>query len=261
MFGIIAFTTLFAFALSARANVDPNTPGPNTIYKVGGKCHIEWFGDKNSTTTWKNMAIELMTGDNYHMVHLTTVATGLDGTHDGTFDHTCPDVDPHSAIYFYQFSAQGADKQWTTRFAIADATGKTTPPAQNIQPVSGAAIPWGVGVLVDASAAVPAPNFDSSAAPSSTLVSSPASTPSMSAPFSSSSQTSVTSVIIKTSGPSTSGPSGFSTISSSPIPTPTPSTNGTSTPQGNGAVVSGRLQLWKAAAALGASAVAFIFLL
>lgn len=105
------------------------------------------------------MTIQLMTGDNYNMVHITTVATGRDGTADGTFDWICPEVIPNSAIYFYQFrSPHTPNYQWTTRFTIASSTGQTTPPTNNTQP-NGANIPWGTGALKDPSTAVPAPVF------------------------------------------------------------------------------------------------------
>ena len=43
----------------------------------------------------------------------------------------------------------GLDPTWTTRFAIADANGKTTAPANANQPEGGSpAIPWGQGQLV-----------------------------------------------------------------------------------------------------------------
>ncbi|KAF8075242.1 hypothetical protein FPV67DRAFT_1777928 [Lyophyllum atratum] len=160
MFGTFTLTALLASAslLVVRADVGPTVPGPGTIYKEGKKCHIEWTGDAGSKTAWKNMAIELMTGDNFNMKHLTTVATGLDGTVAGTFDHPCPAVNPNSAIYFYQFSAPGATtKQWATRFAIASPSGATTPPPNALQPTTNAPIPWGVGALADPSKAVPAP--------------------------------------------------------------------------------------------------------
>ncbi|KAL0579639.1 hypothetical protein V5O48_002335, partial [Marasmius crinis-equi] len=70
---------------------------------------------------------------------------------DGTYDFECPAVDPYSAIYFFQYTAEGASgTQWTTRFTIADKDGKSVPPANSTQP-DGAAIPWGVGHLAAAS--------------------------------------------------------------------------------------------------------------
>jgi len=89
------------------------------------------------------------------------VATGLDGTKDGVFQFTCPEVDPYSAIYFYQFTAPNAEeKTWATRFTILSPTGESVPPPNARQPgTNGAAIPWGVGKLVDASLAVPPPAY------------------------------------------------------------------------------------------------------
>lgn len=67
-------------------------------------------------------------------------------------------VNPYSAIYFYQFTAPGSpNKTWTTRFTIASPTGETVPPPNANQPGSNAAIPWGVGALADPSTANPPP--------------------------------------------------------------------------------------------------------
>ncbi|KAF5316284.1 hypothetical protein D9619_006814 [Psilocybe cf. subviscida] len=162
MFSRNVFTALLALSapLSAFADVTPSEPGPGDVFNVGQPCNIVWTGDRpDSGVSWKNMAIELMTGDNFNMVHITTVATGQDGSVDGKFSYTCPEVTPNSAIYFYQFTAPGAiNATWTTRFTLASATGATTPPANANQPgAGGAAIPWGVGALVDPSKAVAAP--------------------------------------------------------------------------------------------------------
>ena len=81
------------------------------------------------------------------MVHITS-------TYFEPFLH-CPEVNPYSAVYFYQYSSQQTSvKIWTTRFTIASAAG-TTPPAN---PGLNYPIPWRIGNLVDFSKAVPAPN-------------------------------------------------------------------------------------------------------
>jgi hypothetical protein len=51
-----------------------------------------------------------MSGSNNNMSFVTNVASGLDGT-DATltpFNWTCPEVDPYSAIYFYQVCCPSA---------------------------------------------------------------------------------------------------------------------------------------------------------
>jgi len=167
MFTSIVFTTLLASSavLLSHAIVAPNEPGPGDSFNEGASCHIAWAGDttSGSATAWKGMAIELMSGPNEAMVHLTTVATDQDGTVAGTFDYTCPQVTPNSAIYFYQFSSGGAgptNLTWTGRFTIAGTDGSTTPPTETEQ-WDGQTVQWGHGTLVDASSAVAAPTFNS----------------------------------------------------------------------------------------------------
>lgn len=163
MFTTNAFVLLaLAVPFLVRADVNPTVPAPEAIYNTGSPCLIAWTGDSNSTTIWKNMAIQLMSGSNFNMMPITTVATGQDGTVSGQFTFTCPQVIPNSAIYFYQFtSANTPDVAWTTRFAIASSSGQTTLPANATQPDDGAAIPWGTGRLANPSLAI-APPFASS---------------------------------------------------------------------------------------------------
>ncbi|KNZ74987.1 hypothetical protein J132_05386 [Termitomyces sp. J132] len=250
MFATFALTALLASAslLRVRADVTPSDPGPGVVYKVGGTCHIAWVGDTQSETSWKNMAIQLMTGDNLNMIHLTTVATGLDGTVDGTFDHICPSVSPNAPIYFYQFTSPNAPvKEWTTRFTIASSTGATTAPTNNTQP-NGAAIPWGTGALTDPSTAVQPPPFAAVASGGST---------SFGALTSAAALASVT--------PASSG---FGTLLSASAVRVTPSAavsasaNSTSATKDNAAVAVGAdSRLWQAAMALTASTIAFAVLL
>ncbi|KDN47775.1 hypothetical protein RSAG8_03195, partial [Rhizoctonia solani AG-8 WAC10335] len=100
------------------------------------------------------MNVQLMTGDNLSMVHITTVAQDIDATDatKNTYTYTCPDVTPNSAIYFYQFSDPSDPKNllWTTRWTLASADGTTTTPTETTQP-NGDKIPWGKGALVDPS--------------------------------------------------------------------------------------------------------------
>lgn len=74
MFTKKSFVALLAFAapLLVRADVTPTEPAPGASFNAGTTCAVGWDGDANSTTVWKNMAIELMTGDNFDMVHLTS---------------------------------------------------------------------------------------------------------------------------------------------------------------------------------------------
>ncbi|KAH6915677.1 hypothetical protein BKA70DRAFT_1253458 [Coprinopsis sp. MPI-PUGE-AT-0042] len=160
MFNKIAALTSVLFAASAlvRAEVTPSEPGPGSSYTAGETCTVSWDGDRDSDTIWKDMSIQLMTGDNFNMVHLSTIASDLDGTISGRFNYPCPEVIPYSTIYFYQFTSPHTDvKTWATRFTITSPEGESVPPENDTQPGTNAPIPWGVGALADPSIANPPP--------------------------------------------------------------------------------------------------------
>ncbi|KAI0312147.1 hypothetical protein OF83DRAFT_1287085 [Amylostereum chailletii] len=85
------------------------------------------------------------------------VAT-LDGTKESTFSYTCPGVTLHAPVYFYQFTAQGQDATWATRFTIATTDGTAEPAPEHGQP-DGQLIDWGT--------ATPSPSYLSSSPSSS----------------------------------------------------------------------------------------------
>ncbi|KAK4049702.1 hypothetical protein OIV83_003977 [Microbotryomycetes sp. JL201] len=132
----------------AVAQVTPSAPGPNDVYREGQQCEAQWTPDTSGD--WASFDIDLMSGSNLNMNQVTRVASGLDGTSSATTSITfdCPNVTPNSKIYFLQFSQDGKDPQWTTRFTIAAADGSTTTPANSTQP-GGQAIPWGMGQLAE----------------------------------------------------------------------------------------------------------------
>ena len=74
MFATHAFAALLALATPffALADVTPSEPGPGDSFNAGATCHTTWFGDTDSTTIWSDMAIELMSGSNLGMVHITS---------------------------------------------------------------------------------------------------------------------------------------------------------------------------------------------
>ncbi|KAM0787061.1 hypothetical protein ACM66B_006324 [Microbotryomycetes sp. NB124-2] len=158
----------------AFAAVTPSGPGPNDVYREGGQCEAQWAPD--TTGDWTSFDIDLMSGSNLDMNQVTRVASGLDGTSTTTTSITfdCPDVTPNGKIYFLQFSQDGADPQWTTRFTIAAADGSTTAPANSTQP-GGQAIPWGVGRLVGDDGAQSGSSSASRSATSATASAGPAS--------------------------------------------------------------------------------------
>ncbi|KAJ3845133.1 hypothetical protein F5878DRAFT_720183 [Lentinula raphanica] len=137
---------LHASIVVASDGITPTAPGPGDKFNAGSPCTIQWETGED----WSNFSISLMSGSNTQMQLVTTVASGLDGS-DSTlspFNWTCPDVDPYSAIYFYQFT-NGNDttnSKWTTRFTIASPSGESSSPMNSTQP-NGDAIPWGLGTL------------------------------------------------------------------------------------------------------------------
>lgn len=179
MFAPIFFAALTAGSALVLADPGPTTPSPGAVYNEGANCDVAWNADTSGV--WKTMNIELMTGSNLAMQFLKTVAT-VDGTdpNKNSYSYSCPEVDPNSAIYFYQFSSPYSDSlYWTGRFAIADKDGNTTPPSQWTVYSGNNNVTWGVGSLVGDSDPGSAPAYGEStaAAPSaSSGASGPAST-------------------------------------------------------------------------------------
>ncbi|KAJ7493310.1 hypothetical protein B0H11DRAFT_2005842 [Mycena galericulata] len=253
MFTSIVFTAVLASsaALLSQAIVTPNEPGPGDSFNEGAACSIGWAGDTTGSTAWKSMSIELMTGSNEAMTHVTTVASNQDGTVAGTFSYTCPPVNPNSPIYFYQFTSCATPNiTWTGRFTIAGTDGSSTPASQTEQ-FDGQPVAFGTGVLVDPSTAVAAPTCGSSNS-SGGSASSPSGTPTAS-------QQSIAATT----------PSGTPTLSrqTSPSPTPTVDTSaqqaGAAQPSGKSGALSVGLatHTWPVFAALSVSALAFTILL
>ncbi|KAL4062499.1 hypothetical protein V8B97DRAFT_270595 [Scleroderma yunnanense] len=210
-----AFTVLLAAVsiVCVRADPIPTAPGPGDVFIEGQTCFTSWQVDPSGL--WKTMVIDLMTGDNYNMLHLATVGT-VDGTDPSktTFSYTCPQVSPHSAIYFYQFSSSASSNStWTTRFTITDKASDVVPPAQPTQP-GGASIPWGTGMLVGGSTSGSnATSTSTSSLPMSTMLST--STPSLTTSGSSSANAgviTVTSTVSFASSTTSSSPSANSAV-------------------------------------------------
>ncbi|WVF72489.1 hypothetical protein IAT40_007305 [Kwoniella sp. CBS 6097] len=143
----LPLAVVFALASTVSAIITPTSPDGSTVVKVGDKIQALWTAD--STSSWNNVQIQLMTGDNLQMVPLATIATGIDGTTATSYEFTAPDVSPYSKIYFLQFTNGGdlTAPTWTTRFTIAGADGSTTDPT-NSTVYSGTAVEWGTGTLL-----------------------------------------------------------------------------------------------------------------
>ncbi|KAG8683208.1 hypothetical protein FRC11_013850 [Ceratobasidium sp. 423] len=156
----LGFVLVAGAVTGVVAAPNPTEPSGASVFNVGQACTIKW--DADSTGGWKDMNIQLMTGDNLNMIHITTIAQNVDATDatKNTYSYPCPNVTPNSAIYFYQFSSpsEPTNLLWTTRWTIASADGKTTTPTETTQP-NGDKIPWGKGALVDPSTAVAPPSY------------------------------------------------------------------------------------------------------
>ncbi|KAJ6478516.1 hypothetical protein C8R47DRAFT_1138595 [Mycena vitilis] len=265
MFTSIVFTAVLIS--TARAIITPNEPGPGEVFNQGTTCHIGWAADDAGSDEWASFAIELMTGPNEAMVHITTVAQEQDGTKAGTFDFTCPEVTPNSPIYFYQFSSGGtADLTWTGRFTIAGADGSSTPATETEKASDGTTVLWGKGALTDPSTAVAAPTFNST---SGSSASGGASASGASGGSSASASVPVLPSTSAPAGSSAAPASGAATRAASTAKSSTPASSGSSSaPQTSGssaAVALGPMvldtRMWPFAAALTACAMGFTILL
>ncbi|KAK4683685.1 hypothetical protein P7C73_g6547, partial [Tremellales sp. Uapishka_1] len=205
---MLAFFLALPFMLPALAAITPTSPDASTVVKVGDSIDALWTAD--TTGTWTDVEIQLMTGDNYQMVALETLASGLDGTSTTTFSAVAPDVSPYSKIYFLQFTEGGnvSTATWTTRFTIAGADGSTTDPTNStVYPSSTTPVQWGTGVLVSNSTS------DASASSSSSAVAS--SSTSASTSTSSASSMTSTAVVDAASSSSSTAPASSASASTS----------------------------------------------
>ncbi|KAL9934136.1 hypothetical protein V8E36_007218 [Tilletia maclaganii] len=184
-------------ALSKRApTLTPTAPGPGDVYRAGSDIPIQWDPDTSGSNKWKQTTIRLMTGSNLNMSQLAVVGV-IDGTDASTTElkWTAPEVDPYSAIYFFQFDHGGQaqkDPTWTTRFTIASPSGQTVPPPFSRQPenLDNPPIPYGNGALASGPSSSSGGSSDSegsSTAASSSSSTTDAETATSSAPTSSSS--------------------------------------------------------------------------
>ena len=71
MFAYAALVALVANAMFVHAEVVPTAPGPGDVFKQGDQCTFTWTPD--STGTWKQMNVELMSGNNWQMSHITSM--------------------------------------------------------------------------------------------------------------------------------------------------------------------------------------------
>ena len=69
----VGLAVLIAGSALVRADPVPTAPGPGDVFKVGGQCSFTWTAD--TTGTWKEMTVELMSGSNFQMNHITSEYT------------------------------------------------------------------------------------------------------------------------------------------------------------------------------------------
>ncbi|KAM0751683.1 hypothetical protein T439DRAFT_216321 [Meredithblackwellia eburnea MCA 4105] len=159
---LLAVATLI---IGVRGAITPTFPGGgNVTFTTGQACSFSYGLD--TTKTWTNMAVDLMSGANLQMVNVTRIVQGVDATTGtGTYNYTCPAVTPNSDIYFYQFVNEAPttpEKLWTSRFTIAAANGSVVAPMNPSQPNEDP-IPWGVGSLDTSSSSTATPGASNTA--------------------------------------------------------------------------------------------------
>ncbi|KAM0787067.1 hypothetical protein ACM66B_006329 [Microbotryomycetes sp. NB124-2] len=160
----LAFATSTAVAaLAADEQAQPLSiralfpGGPEVKQTIGQTCTIKW----ETSPGWTNMEIMLMTGSNTDMKPLVRVAHDIDASRVDHYEYQCPEVDPKSSIYFYQFNQQSTktdgpvpapgDKVWTSRFALVG-NDQVVAPAEHANQPDGQPVSWGTGRLVNGNA-------------------------------------------------------------------------------------------------------------
>ncbi|KAI5124902.1 hypothetical protein M0805_007330 [Coniferiporia weirii] len=117
-------------------------PRLNETFVAGSVCNIAWVPD--SSGNWRSMTIDLLSGPNNNMSFVQNVVSGLDGT-TGIHTWTCPEVDPCSTTYIYQFTNgdETTTRAWTAHFTIIPFLNTTESPKNTRQP-NGDLAPWGI---------------------------------------------------------------------------------------------------------------------
>jgi hypothetical protein len=87
---------------SSDAGVAPSEPSPEFVVKIGGDINSMWVLNENTDQQWTNMTIELMTGSNFNMVHLSYVGQGINAVNSTVHNFRAPMVHPTGQIYFLQ---------------------------------------------------------------------------------------------------------------------------------------------------------------
>ena len=67
-----AVAAVLAGSALVRAEPVPSAPGPGDVFRQGEQCSITWTPD--AAGVWKEMNIQLMTGDNFNMVHISSTS-------------------------------------------------------------------------------------------------------------------------------------------------------------------------------------------
>ncbi|GAA5996839.1 hypothetical protein JCM5350_000504 [Sporobolomyces pararoseus] len=179
-----------------KGDVVPTAPGPGDTFNEGSTCPIQWNLD--TTGTWTNFTIQLMTGSNQAMTPLLTVASGLDGTTGtGKYEWECPQVDPNSATEPTEtVMVNGKPVGWGTGrlsgASVSLASGSSAAGSTAAGSASASSTPSGMTTIISSSSSTTAPSTSSTSTSSSDSASSSSSSSSMSSASSSSSTSQVT---------------------------------------------------------------------
>ena len=68
MLSSVVVASVLLGAASVRADPEPLSPSPGEVFNEGSECTVVWNPD--TTGTWKEMNIELMSGPNENMTFL-----------------------------------------------------------------------------------------------------------------------------------------------------------------------------------------------
>ncbi|KAL7340615.1 concanavalin A-like lectin/glucanase domain-containing protein [Rhodotorula toruloides] len=147
------FASLVAVANAAVAPTEPSNA--KQVFTAGQKCSFKYDLDK--TGEWTSMDVDLMTGDNLHMARPpprsacagSTAPRETGDTRSPVLRSTRRRRSTSTSRRDLEFTMNGTDPVWTTRFTLASPTNETVDAPYSKQ-FDGSDVPWGVGRLISA---------------------------------------------------------------------------------------------------------------